>query len=235
MTLRILLLDEHRMLTEALAARLAGPDLVVDTRHPGGAQTVVAHARRARPDVVVLEIVPLDDDRRELLLGLRRRVPDAHVVALTADVDPETAAEAARLGVEGWISKEAGVDDLAAMVRAAADGHAWYPPEQLAAALDRLRAEAGRRRAGDPLGVLTDREREILAAMTAGESTTTLADRLHVSAHTVRTHVGSIYQKLGVHSRLEAVAAARAAGLEPASGPGSALRPARVGDRPETA
>ncbi len=214
-TLRILLVDEHQMLVEALATRLgAEPDLIVDSRAPAGVETVVAHAVRARPDVVVLEVSPLDDDRRELILQLHHRLPAAHIVVLSADEDGRVAGEVAPLGVEGWISKEADVEELASMIRAAAQGRGWFPPEQLAAVLDRLRADArrSRHRAG-PLDRLTDREREILAAMIRGESTVTLARRMRVSPNTVRSHVGNLYAKLGVHSRLEAVALARSAGL----------------------
>lgn len=212
-TLRILLLDDHQMLVEALAARLgAEPDLVVDSRGPTGVETAVAHAVRARPDVVVLEVSPLDDERRELILALRRRLPRTHVVALSADEDPRTAGEVALLGAEGWVSKEADVGELVAMIRGAAHGRGWFPPAQLAAVLDRLRADArGARREG-PLDRLTDREREILAAMARGESAATLAEHLRLSAHTVRSHIGNLYAKLGVHSRLEAVALARSAG-----------------------
>jgi two-component system nitrate/nitrite response regulator NarL len=216
-TLRILILDDHRMLVEALAARLGTePDLLVAARAPGGIDTVVAYAARTRPDVVVIEVAPFDDERRELLLRLGRRLPDAHVVALTAADDGETAAEVARLGVEGWVSKEADVDDLVAMVRAAARGRGWFPPRQLGAVLDRLRAEARRGDDSGPLDALTDREREILAAMVDGQTPTALARRLKVSANTVRTHVSSIYEKLGVHSRMEAVALARKLGTAPA-------------------
>jgi two-component system, NarL family, response regulator LiaR len=217
-TLRILLLDDHRMLVEALAARLAdAPDVVVDTRGPAGAATVVAYAVRTRPDVVVLEVVPFDDDRRELLLALRRRLPDTPLVVLTADEDPDAAAEVAWLGADGWVSKADGVAELDAMIRAAARGRAWYPPVQLAAVLARLRADARPVRRTGPLEALTDREREILTAMADGASTVALARRLRLSANTVRNHTASIYQKLGVHSRLEAVAAARAAGTAPSA------------------
>lgn len=218
MTLRILILDDHRMLVEALAARLGTePDLLVAARAPGGIDTVVAYAARTRPDVVVIEVAPFDDERRELLLRLGRRLPDAHIVALTAADDGETAAEVVRLGVEGWVSKEADVDDLVAMVRAAACGRGWFPPRQLGAVLDRLRAEARRGDDSGPLDALTDREREILAAMVDGQTPTALARRLKVSANTVRTHVSSIYEKLGVHSRMEAVALARKLGAVPVS------------------
>jgi two-component system nitrate/nitrite response regulator NarL len=174
---------------------------------------VVAHAVRARPDVVVLEVSPLDDERRELILRLRRRLPETHVIVLSADEDPRTAGEVALLGAEGWVSKEADVEELVAMVRAAARGRGWFPPAQLAAALERLRRDAQRGRpCAGPLDRLTDREREILTAMAGGEATTMLARRLRLSENTVRSHVGNIYAKLGVHSRLEAVAVARSAG-----------------------
>jgi NarL family two-component system response regulator LiaR len=218
-TLRILILDDHRMLVEALAARLdIEPDLLVAARAPGGIDTVVAYAARTRPDVVVIEVAPFDEERRELLLQLGRRLPEAHVVALTAADDAETAAEVVRLGVEGWVSKEADVDDLVAMVRAAARGRGWFPPRQLGAVMDRLRAEARREGGRDgPLDALTEREREILTAMVDGHATGAVAQALHVSANTVRTHVSSIYEKLGVHSRLEAVALARQYGTAPAA------------------
>lgn len=214
-TVRILLLDDHRMLLEALATRLgAEADLVVDIREPAGVETVVAHAVRSRTDVVVLEVSPLDEQRRELILALRRRLPDAHLLVLSADEDVRTAGEAARLGVEGWVSKEADVEELVAMVRSAARGRGWFPPEQLAAVLESLREDAQRvRQRSGPLDRLTDREREILEAMVHGEATMALARRLHLSANTVRRHVGNIYAKLGVHGRLEAVALARSAGL----------------------
>jgi NarL family two-component system response regulator LiaR len=218
-TLRILILDDHRMLVEALAARLGTePDLLVAARAPGGIDTVLAYAVRTRPDVVVIEVAPFGDERRELLLRLGRRLPDAHIVALTDADDAETAAEVVRLGVEGWVSKESDVDDLVAMVRAAARGRGWFPPRELGAVLDRLRAEARSDGAyGGPLDALTDREREILAAMVDGHAPTAVARRLRVSPNTVRTHVSSIYEKLGVHSRLEAVALARQLGTAPAA------------------
>lgn len=214
-TTRILLLDDHRMVIEALGARLAAePDIQAFTRAPGGLDTTVAYAAQIRPDVVVLEVAPFDEVRRQLLTALRGRLPHAHLVVLSADDDPATAAEVARLGAEGWVSKAAGVDDLVALVRDAAGDRGWFPPEQLGTVLARLRADAHRATRSDgPLDALTDRERDVLAAMVEGRSTTAVAAHLRVSCHTVRTHISSIYVKLAVHSRLEAVAVARAAGL----------------------
>lgn len=224
-TLRILLLDEHQMLVEALAARLSTePDLWVSGRNISACHGLVASARRTWPDVIVVEIAPLDAARRDLLEQLRRRVPDAHLVVLTATADPALALEAARLGAEGWVSKEATAQELVAVIRAAGRGRAWYPPEQFGAVLAGLREDARRAQARGPLDALTGREHDVLAAMVDGQSVATIAERLRVSANTVRTHVSSIYDKLAVHSRLEAVVVARAAGLGSGGLGGGGLR-----------
>jgi DNA-binding NarL/FixJ family response regulator len=84
--------------------------------------------------------------------------------------------------------------------------------------LRELRAEASRVRSGDPLEGLSAREREILQAMMTGKQGRQIASELLISADTVRTHTQNIYAKLDVHSRLEAVSVARAAGLQPSDG-----------------
>jgi NarL family two-component system response regulator LiaR len=210
--IRVLLVDDQQMLIEALAARLsATPDIVVvghcTTRdpHPDGLVTV------ARPDVITLEVAQAGD-AAALLTMFRAAWPPARFVVLTASRDPDQAVEAARAGADGWVSKESSIDTLAHALHCAARGHACFPPEQLGRVLGELRADVGRaqRREG-PLKVLTSRERDVLMRFAQGRGPAEIADELWVSAHTVRTHTNKIFAKLGVHSRLEAVAVARAA------------------------
>jgi two-component system, NarL family, response regulator LiaR len=95
-------------------------------------------------------------------------------------------------------------------------GHAWFPPEMLGAILSELRDDVRRaREEGDPLAVLSPRERDVLAGMAEGKRGRQIAEELMISTETVRTHTRSIFSKLDVHSRLEAVRVARAAGLGP--------------------
>lgn len=209
---RVLLVDDQQMLIEALAARLsATPDIVVvghcTTRdpHPAGLATLL------RPDVITIEVAQAAD-AAALLAVFRTAWPPARFVVLTASRNPEQAVEAARAGAEGWVSKESSIDTLTHALRCAARGHACFPPEQLGHVLEELRADVGRaqRREG-PLDVLTPRERDVLLCLAQGHSPAKVADELGMSAHTVRTHTNKIFAKLGVHSRLEAVAVARAA------------------------
>jgi DNA-binding NarL/FixJ family response regulator len=219
---RVLLVDDQQMLTEALAARLsATPDIVVvghcATRdpHPEVLATV------ARPDVITLEVT-LARDAVPLLTLFRTAWPPAHFVILTANRDPEQAVEAARAGALGWVSKESSIDTLTYALRCASRGQACFPSEQLGRVLRELRTDVERAQRRDgPLDVLTCRERAVLMCLVEGRRRAEIADELGLSVNTVRTHTNKIFAKLGVHSRLEAVTVARSAlrgTLPPATG-----------------
>lgn len=212
---RLLLVDDHVMLTEALSIWLAAaPDLWVAGSCPTSEPGLVEVARRLRPDVIVIEIQPLGPAIPDVLGGLSEACPDAHIVVLSADQDVRHAVLAARAGVRAWVAKDGGADALATVLRGVGAGHAWYPPELLGPVLGELRADV-RRAAGrtSPLDPLSPRERDVLAGMLEGRRARQIAEHLSISTDTVRTHTRGILSKLGVHSRLEAVRVARSAGL----------------------
>jgi NarL family two-component system response regulator LiaR len=205
---RLLLVDDYRMVTEALASRLSiAPDLWVagccSTDDPQLPEVV----RWLRPDVILIEVEPLGFAVGEVLARLKAAWPSAHVVVVSGDHDVAHAVDAARAGAAAWVSKEQGADDLETVLRGVCQGHSWFPPEMLGEILRELREDVRKaKEAGDPLDVLSPRERDVLASM---------AEELLISTDTVRTHTRSIFSKLDVHSRLEAVRVARAAGLRP--------------------
>jgi two-component system, NarL family, response regulator LiaR len=208
--IRVLLVDDQQMLIEALAARLsATPDIVVVGYCTTGDPRPGALATLLRPDVITIEVVQ-PSEAATLLRMFRSAWPPARFVMLTASQDPHQAVEAARAGADGWVSKESSIDTLTYALRCAARGHACFPPEQLGRVLGELREDIRRaqRREG-PLDDLTPRQRDVLMRFAEGCSPARIADDLGVSAHTVRTHTNKIFTKLGVHSRLEAVAVAR--------------------------
>ncbi|MCA1226861.1 LuxR C-terminal-related transcriptional regulator, partial [Saccharopolyspora sp. 6M] len=129
-------------------------------------------------------------------------------------------------GAAGWVPKECGVDELTTVLRGVCRGHAWYPPELLGEVLRGLRADVVRaaRRDG-PLDVLSDRELDVLRGMVEGKRGSRIAAELRISAETVRTHTRSILAKLRVHSQLEAVSVAAAAGLRAPGQPGAPGQP----------
>jgi two-component system, NarL family, response regulator LiaR len=209
---RVLLVDDQQMLVEALAAKLSTtPDIVVvghcTMRDPDPGRLAAV----ARPDVITVEVAQAGD-AASLFTIFRTAWPAARFVVLTASRDPDQAVQAARAGADGWVSKESSIDVLTHALRCASQGHACFPSEHLGHVLGELRADVGRvQRRDGPLEVLTPRERDVLICLAQGRGLAEIADELGVSAHTVRTHTNKIFAKLGVHSRLEAVAMVRGA------------------------
>jgi two-component system nitrate/nitrite response regulator NarL len=215
--LRVLLVDSHAMLTDALTAQLSTADdlWVVGSCAPEDPR-LLDTVRTLRPDVITTEVGPATMATGGLLRKLRAAWPPARLVVLTASRDPAHAVAAARAGAAAWVSKESPLDHLLEVLRRVPQGHAFYPPPQLGVVLRELRADARRAQACRArLEVLSERERDVLRHMVDGKPVSQIALEAVVSTSTVRTHVRSILTKLGVRSRLEAVRVARAAGLLP--------------------
>jgi DNA-binding NarL/FixJ family response regulator len=212
---RLLLVDDHLMITEALASRLsASMDLWVAGRCATGDPNLTDIVRGLRPDIIVIEIAPFGHELADVLRTLMAARPEARVIVLTSDHDVTHAVEAARAGVAAWVAKEQGAAELEAALRGVIKGQSWFPPHMLGEILRELRADARRASEQDGcLGMLSRREREVLLAMMDGKPGGQIAADLTISADTVRTHIRNIFAKLDVHSRLEAVRVARAAGL----------------------
>jgi DNA-binding NarL/FixJ family response regulator len=161
------------------------------------------------PDVVLLDMgLP---DGKSLTVGremLQRRL-GVKIVALSSLRDGDVAREALRAGFSGYLTKDTDVVRLRRAIEAAFSGEVTIttsPTQQVTG-----------RSAGDAFSVmasqLTDRERDVLGLLAEGADSPTIAERLHISRHTVRTHVQSIFAKLNVHSRLEAAAFAARHGI----------------------
>jgi NarL family two-component system response regulator LiaR len=217
--LRVLLVDSHAMLTDALTVQLStAADLwVVGSVTPDDPR-LMDMVHTLHPDVITTEIGPATVATGGMLRKLRAAWPPAHLVILTGSHDCAHAVAAARAGAAAWVSKESPLDHLLEVLRGVPLGYAFYPPRQLGVVLRELRDDV--RRARDcraRLDVLSHREREVLLRMVDGQPVSQIAVEAVVSTSTIRTHVRNILTKLGVRSRLEAVSVARAAGLRPAA------------------
>ncbi len=215
--LRLLLIDDHLMVTEALASRLSSAmDLWVAGRCATTDPNLLDIIRGLRPDVITVEVEPLGSAVGDVLRQIVAARPEAKVVVLSADHDVSHAVEAARAGVSAWVAKEQGAAELETVLRGVYEGRSWFPPDMLGEILRELRADVRRAREdGDSLDMLSPRERDVLLGMMEGKRGRQIAQDLMISTDTVRTHTRNIFAKLDVHSRLEAVRVARAAGLHP--------------------
>lgn len=208
----VLVVDDHPVFAEALAARLSRePDLVLP---PPAAD--LRQARDAlsanRIDVVLLDVVLGDESGLDLLDEIRIRYPAARTVMLAAVGTVDAAVTAVRRGALAWVPKTIGAETLVSIIHGVLRGEAYLPPDLLGRVLREL---SGTDPGGGPLATMTTREREILQYLVDGLSRTEIASRLYLSVNTVRTHTQNLFGKLGVHAVLEAVAVALQAGMRP--------------------
>ena len=216
-TTRVLIVDDHKMFTDALAWRLGSePDLEVVAVATTERDALQAIDLR-HPDVVVLDVeLEARGDGIELLRSLEDAQPDTRVLVVTAHDDATTAARALSAGARAFVPKDTPPDDLVSVLRAVVAGETHVPPDLLTHVISELRRSNGAKNVWqEKVDRLTQREREVLELMVAGLDRAAIAERLYLSINTVRTHSKNILAKLGVHSSLEAVSVALRAGMRP--------------------
>ena len=204
MSIRVLVADDQEIVRTGLSMILdAQPGIEVVARAADGREAVDL-ARRLHPDVCLLDIrMPRMDGLQatRLLAGPGVEDPVAVVVVTTFDLD-EYVYEALRSGARGFLLKDAGADVLAEAVRAAAQGDALIAPSVTGRLLAAF-ADSAPATPHQPLEPLTDREEQVLVAVASGRTNTEIADDLHVSTSTVKTHVANLLAKLGARNRVE--------------------------------
>jgi DNA-binding NarL/FixJ family response regulator len=225
---RVLVADDHRAFAEAVALRLAAETgvVVVGTAHT--ALEVEDQVAALQPDVLVLDVELGQDDGIALARWLRSQHPHTQIVVVTFRDDVDAASAAVRGGVAAFLVKDCTSEELVDAVWRAARGDRWIEPRLLGPVLDDLTENPGARTPEqDMLATLSDREYTVLEHMVEGLDRASIARRMFLSTHTVRTHTRSLMLKLDVHSALEAVALALRAGLRPPAELGDRYRPGR--------
>jgi DNA-binding NarL/FixJ family response regulator len=212
---RVLLVDDHRLVTDMLSDALAdSADVEVIGIGTNGAEGVDL-ARRHRPDVILMDVEMDEMNGIAATREIVQTLPGVKVVMLTANADQATILDAMESGAVGYLTKDkALIDDVVDAVTRAHAGEIMLPTAligRLITSLATRRREQVERQ--DLIERLTAREREILHLIAEGADNKTIADRLVVSPHTVRTHVQNLLAKLGAHSKLEALTIAARRGL----------------------
>jgi DNA-binding NarL/FixJ family response regulator len=206
--IRLVLADDHPIVLDGLEHlfRLE-PEFEVVARVRDAAAAVAA-VDRLRPDVLVLDLKMPGGGGRAVLEGLAGRPEAPAVVVLTAAVDEDELMGAVRLGVRGVVLKEMAPRMLVEAVRRVVAGGEWLEDGLGGRMLRKLLARDRSAAAG-----LTVREGEILRLAARGLRNRDIAEQLHISEGTVKTHLHRIYEKLGCESRVELMLAARERGL----------------------
>ena len=205
---RVLVVDDHDLVAQTLQRALAiEPDLNV-VGCVGSVDAAVQAANELQPDVVLMDFRLPDGSGADATALIKAACPETEVVMLTGHSSGAVLAQALEAGCSGFVSKEGRFDELVETIRAVVRGEVRVPRALVEDLSMHLRPRA------QSLGNdLTVREREVLALLIAGRSTTQMVNELVLSVHTVRNHVRNVLTKLQSNSRLEAVAVATRLGI----------------------
>jgi DNA-binding NarL/FixJ family response regulator len=234
--IRVLVIDDHRIFAESLAAALAA-ESDVEASAAGSAPAAHRCLERAAADGRHYNVMLVDaelgsvakippprqpeqtsgtPDGIALIENTRTAHPTLRAVVLAEHDDPHRAAYALQAGACGWVAKDSSLSRLLAVVRGVLRDETHLPPALLTGVLHELTTARRHRTESERLvESLTPREQEVLRCMVAGLGRKAVAEHLFLSPHTVRTHMQNVLGKLEVHSTLAAVALARRAGVAP--------------------
>ncbi|MBN1313115.1 MAG: response regulator transcription factor [Anaerolineae bacterium] len=205
--IRVLIADDHLIVREGLSLILeTAPDVELVGEASNGAEAVEM-ALEKQPDVILMDLSMPVMDGIDAIGRLQADLPEAAIVILTTYDDDNLIMRGLRAGARAYLLKDTDRLTLLETIRAAARGETLLKPDILAHLIEQTTPSP-------PTGVeLTERELEVLHAAARGERSKEIALQLAITERTVKAHLTSIYNKLGVDSRAAAVAAAAGLGL----------------------
>jgi DNA-binding NarL/FixJ family response regulator len=201
MAIRVLVADDHPMLRAGLRAILAGePDisLIGEATRGEEAQRL---AENLRPDVLLLDLSMPGPPAAETVRFIQAHAPSTSVVILTAYQDAAALHELMALGARGYVLKDEPVEAVAEAIRAVARGGIWLSRQVMPELLHDQPEETGTM--AEPQ--FSERERQVLSLLEEGWDNKHIGEEMHLTEQTVRNYLRHIYDKLGVHSRTEAL------------------------------
>ncbi len=210
--IRILIADDHPLFRDGLRALLAS---VPDTEVIGEVATgedAIAQATALQPDLILMDIQMPGVNGIEATRRILQASPHIGVIVLTMFEDNDSVFAAMRAGARGYILKGADQAEILRAIQAVASGEALFSPA-IAKRLMHFFAAAQPSTPSSAFAELTEREHEILNLIAQGHNNAEIAERLVLSAKTVRNHISNIFSKLQVADRAQAIIRAREAGL----------------------
>ena len=201
--IRVLIVDDHAVVRNGLRFFLLAAEGLELVGEAASGEEALTQCARLQPDVVLMDLMMPGMGGVSAIRALREQNPDTRVIALTSFEEEDLVQKALSAGASGYLLKNVAAEDLAKAIRAARVGQSTLSPEvtqMLVNAINQPRPNAH--------FDLTPRELEVLGLMVKGQSNAEIAQSLTVSLSTVKFHVSSIFSKLHVDSRAEAVAVA---------------------------
>ncbi len=205
---RIVVADDHPLFREAVVRAVRERPEFELVGEAGDGREALDAIRELRPDVAVVDVKMPELDGLKVLNAVRRDELPTRVILLSAFLDGATAFEAVATGAAAFLSKDADRRRITDTVAAVSRGETVLGPEIQAGLAEEIRVRGAKDRPG-----LSAREREILGHIDEGRSAPDIAKLLYLSPATVKSHLGGLYEKLGVSDRAAAVAEAMRRGL----------------------
>ena len=210
--IRVLIVEHDRLMFEGLVSLLGDQEGLEVLGVASSAADAVDKSMHLRPDLVLMDVRFPDGDGAQICERIRSRLPNTAVLFLSADTNEATVERAVMAGAAGYVSTQISVAELVGAIKTLAEGELLVT----AAVLARLLRQ-GEIQPIDPdapsTPELTGREREIVRLLARGRDNIAIAAELEIEPATVRGHVRSLLEKLGVHSKAQAVDSARRIGL----------------------
>jgi DNA-binding NarL/FixJ family response regulator len=204
--IRVAIVDDQAIVRAGLARILSPADGFEVVAECADGRQAVEELPALRADVVLMDVRMPSLDGIAATLHLRGLDDPLNVLVLTTFGEDEVLWGAIEAGASGFVLKDSSAEDVIAAVRAVAGGGAWFDPGVAPRVLGRYRqVVAPAARDAARLDELTDREHEVLRLMARGATNAEIAATLYVAEATVKTHVGSIFGKLGVRDRAAAI------------------------------
>jgi len=209
MAIRVLIADDHAVVRQGLRMFLSlDAELEVVGEAEDGS-VAVKQAKELLPDVVLMDMLMPVMDGVTATRAIRTELPDTEVIALTSVLDDSSVVGAVKAGAIGYLLKDTNAEELCRAIKAAAAGQVQLSPQAAARLVSEVRTPVV------PTTTLSDRETEVLLLIARGKANKEIAAELTIGEKTVKTHVSSILNKLGVQSRTQAALYAAQSGLVP--------------------
>jgi len=206
MTIRVLIVDDHSVVRQGLQMFLALDSDIDVVGEAGNGLEALHLARQYRPDVVLMDLLMPEMNGVAAIKAIKAEMPEIEIIALTSVLEDKAIFDAIREGATGYLLKDTESDKLCEAIKAAATGQVQLSPEVAARLMREIRAP-------DSPETLTEREREVLLALTRGLSNNEIAEALFITEKTVKTHVSNVLGKLNLPSRTQAALYALKKGL----------------------
>jgi DNA-binding NarL/FixJ family response regulator len=205
----VAIVDDNRLVREALTAML---DRLPDLRVVGTGLADAAFIEAAKPDVLLLDVGLVDDDSLGVAAALTKQAPGMKIIVMDLIPMHEDIVQFVNAGVSGFVLKDATFDEFVATIRSVAAGGKVLPPRMAESLFSQIASAAvaaqGRPQVLDDVR-MTKREREVIELIGEGLSNKEIAQRLNIAAHTVKSHVRNVMEKLTLHTRLQIAAYSR--------------------------